>query len=848
MTRKLTRNTSVLRGIAPFIAVLTIMIALAALAQTRGTGKVSGKSRATSGLRNVGGPLLAQERPVLLGGNSAERGAVVRSQSNGFAASAMGPSAPFFLPPVIYDPKGYGAVRVSVAIADVNGDGKPDLLVANRYACPGCNGSVAVLLGNGDGTFQPAVTYDSGNTATEKEVVSDVNGDGKPDLVVGNDCGGCSQPVGVLLGNGDGTFQPAATYEDIEGVASIAIADVNGDGKLDVVALGPCPGPGDLCSNGGGAVSVLRGHGDGTFGPGSPFYDSGGRYPKSIEVADLNGDSKPDVVVANLCTSQGCTQGGVVGVLLGTGDTVNPFQPVVVYSGGSRTVDVAIADVNGDGKPDILEVDFGGAGVLLGNGDGTFQPRVGYDTGGSTCCSLVVADVNGDGKLDLIVGNELSGTVAVLLGNGDGTFQPAVTQAESDPRSLAVADLNGDGRLDLVVGTSDGNNTPLVGVMLHVGAVPSKTKVVASLNPSVFGQSVKFTATVSSGSGTPPGTVIFFDGSTSLGSATLVNGHGSISTSVLQAGSHSITAVYQGSLKFNSSVSAPLPQVVNPATTTTSLASSLNPALITEFVTYTATVASQYGGAVTGTVMFEDGGSTVATVTMVGDQAAYTTKYTTPGTHSITATYSGDTNNTGSVSSALVEQINRGVPSKTVLTTSGSPSFVGQPVTFTATVTPNHGTIPDGELVTFFDGMTEIGTGTTTSGVATFTTSSLTLKTHTIKGTYPGDAVFQSSTGSVTQVVEGYPTTTTLSSSPNPSQFGQAVTFTAQVTSTGPVPTGKVKFLDGTTTLGAAVLSGGTAKITKSTLAVGTHPITAQYLGDAVSDKSTSSVVNQVVQ
>jgi hypothetical protein len=515
---------------------------------------------------------------------------------------------------------------------------------------------------------------------------------------------------------------------------------------------------------------------------------------------------------------------------------------------------VAIADVNGDGKPDIVEMDAGagvggaGVGVLIGNGDGTFQPRVGYGTGGYAGGSIVVADVNHDGKLDIVVGINVYGTVAVLRGNGDGTFQPAVTQAESDPRSMAVADLNGDGRLDLVVGTTDGNGTSLVGVMLHVGAVPTKTKVIASLNPSVFGQSVKFTATVSSGSGTPPGTVIFFDGSTSLGTATLVNGHGSISTSVLQAGSHSITAVYQGSLKFNSSVSAPYQQVVNPATTTTSLASSLNPALITELVTYTATVASQYGGAVTGTVMFQDGGSTVATVTMVGGQAAYTTKYTTPGTHTITATYSGDTNNTGSVSSPLVEQINRGVPSKTVVTTSGSPSFIGQPVTFTATVTPNHGTIPDGELVTFFDGTTAIGTGTTTSGVATFTTSSLTLKTHTIKGTYPGDAVFQSSTGSVTQVVEGYPTTTTLSSSPNPSQFGQAVTFTAQVTSSGPVPTGKVKFLDGTTTLGAAVLSGGIAKITKSTLAVGTHPITAQYLGDAVSDKSTSAVVNQRVQ
>jgi hypothetical protein len=820
MTRKLTRKTPSFRGIAPFIAALTvlIMIALAALAQTKGANPAFGKSHVA---------------PV--------QGSAVRSNVGPLDSGT--PGAPFFLPPVIYDPKGYGYEHVSVAVADVNGDGKPDLLVANRFACASCvNGSVAVLLGNGDGTFQPAVTYDSGAAETEKVVVADVNGDGKPDLVVGNDCGGCaSGGVGVLLGNGDGTFQPAVTYDTgFGGAISVAVADVNNDGKLDVVALGVCLG-GPNCTSGDGTVSVLRGEGAGTFGPGFPFDDSGGRQAMAIAIADLNGDGKPDVVVANLS--------GVVGVLLGTGNTSTPFQSVVTYSGGKGTFDVAIADVNGDGKPDILEANFGaGVGVLLGNGDGTFQPRVGYGTGGYTSGSIVVADVNHDGKLDIVVGNEVSGTVAVLLGNGDGTFQPAVIQAEGDPRSMAVADLNGDGRLDLVVGTSDGNVTPLVGVMLHVGAVSTKTKVVASLNPSVFAQPVKFTATVSSGSGTPPGTVIFFDGSTSLGSATLVNGHGSISTSVLQAGSHSITAVYQGSLKFNSNVSPTLQQVVNPATTTTSLASSRNPALITESVTYTATVVGQYGGAVTGTVTFQDGGSTVKTVTMVGDQAAYTTKYSTPATHTITATYSGDTNNTGSVSSGLVEQVNRGVPTKTVLITSGSPSFVGNPVTFTATVTPSHGTIPDGELVNFFDGTTPIGTGTTTSGVATFTTSSLTAKTHTIKGTYPGDTVFQSSTGSVTQVVDGYTTTTGLSSSLNPSQFGQAVTFTATVTSTGPTPTGKVKFLDGTLLIGSATLSGGVAKLTKSKLTVGTHPITAQYLGDAFSDKSTSPVVNQVVQ
>jgi hypothetical protein len=184
----------------------------------------------------------------------------------------------------------------------------------------------------------------------------------------------------------------------------------------------------------------------------------------------------------------------------------------------------------------------------------------------------------------------------------------------------------------------------------------------------------------------------------------------------------------------------------------------------------------------------------------------------------------------------------------TVLATSGSPSRVGQTVTFTAKITWSYGTIPDGELVKFYDGATLIGTGATASGVATFTTSSLTAKTHTIKATYAGDLRLKPSTGTVTQVVNKYPTTTTLASSPDPSQFGQVVTFTAHVTSTGPAPTGSVTFLDGATSIGLATLGGGVAELTKSNLAVGSHSITAHYNGDAASSTSTSSVVNQVVQ
>jgi hypothetical protein len=192
---------------------------------------------------------------------------------------------------------------------------------------------------------------------------------------------------------------------------------------------------------------------------------------------------------------------------------------------------------------------------------------------------------------------------------------------------------------------------------------------------------------------------------------------------------------------------------VNPATTATSLVSSANPARPRQSVTYTATVTSQYGGAATGTVTFQDGGSTIATVSLANNQAAYSTKYKKGGSHAITATYSGDANNLGSTSTTLMEYIESAV-TKTVVTTSGSPSFVGQPVTFTATVTSTYGTIPDGELVTFYNEKTEIGTGTTASGVATFTTSSLKVGKHTIKANYAGDDTFEPSTGSVKQVVE----------------------------------------------------------------------------------------------
>jgi hypothetical protein len=296
--------------------------------------------------------------------------------------------------------------------------------------------------------FAPAVVYDSGAYHPTSVAVADLNGDGKADLVIANDCinndySHCPQGiVSVLLGAGDGTFQAAVSY-DAGGVdpLSVVVADVNGDGKPDLILSNQCPQPNGCTPD--STVSVLFGNGDGTFQTAMSF-DSGGLLAQAVAVADVNGDGKPDLIVADQCNStQNCALDGVVGVLLGNGG--GTFQNVVTYdAGGIGTFWLAVADVNGDGKPDIVLANWCGTSgcgnpgpvtVLLGNGDGTFQTAVAYSSGGYQPDSVAVADLNGDGKPDIVVANfcgsvancdNVLSTVGVLLGNGDGTFQPAL--------------------------------------------------------------------------------------------------------------------------------------------------------------------------------------------------------------------------------------------------------------------------------------------------------------------------------------------------------------------------------------------------------------------------------------
>jgi hypothetical protein len=349
---------------------------------------------------------------------------------------------------------------VSVAVGDFNGDGKPDLAVANvgegHNTGIETNGTISVLLGNGDGTFQRAVTYNTGNVPLSV-TVGDFNGDGKPDLaVLADPYYGDSHNLCILLGNGDGTFQPAAKYEGPPD-GPIFVADFNGDGKSDLVASG-----------GFNSVSVLFGKGDGSFR--ATNYNIGIDGSQPIAVGDFNGDRKPDIaVVGNNSKSA---------VLLGNGD--GTFK---IAAGSNTVVSLSfvagVGDFNGDGKLDLAVAQVDTVSIFLGNGDGTFQSSVvsalSFLPSNAAMLDLVVADFNGDGKLDLALSeHDFYGTVWVLLGNGDGTFQPAAKFAAAlECYSLAAGDFNGDGKPDLAVANQFGvlvllNTCPSAGVQLSI--------------------------------------------------------------------------------------------------------------------------------------------------------------------------------------------------------------------------------------------------------------------------------------------------------------------------------------------------------------------------------------------
>jgi hypothetical protein len=411
-----------------------------------------------------------------------------------------------FLPKVDYSAGG-GSGPAATAVGDVNGDGKPDIATANW------NGNnISVFMNNGTGTYATKVDYSAGGGSSPRSIsMADVNGDGKADLIAPNYN---ADTVSVYMNNGNGTFATKVDYPVATGAAPRVVdtGDLNGDGKIDFAVV----------NYSGSTVSVFMNKGDGTFLPRTDYTTGNG--PRSVAIGDVNGDGKPDFVTGNYDSN-------TISVFINNGNGI--FANKVDYTAGNQPRFVGIGDLNGDGKADLASANLGSdnISVLLNNGTGTFATKVDYSTGvTSSPYSLGFGDVNGDGKTDLVTANSGTDNVSVFVNNGNGTFATKAdypTGTGSSPYFVTVSDLNNDGKNDLAIADFGTNaisvimNSPssLLSALASTGAVGvgTSTSLATFMVQGVAGTNNPFT--VASSSGTTLFTVLA-NGNVGVGSST----------------------------------------------------------------------------------------------------------------------------------------------------------------------------------------------------------------------------------------------------------------------------------------------------------------------------------------
>lgn len=642
---------------------------------------------------------------------------------------------------------------------------------------------------------------------------------------------------GSLAFGGDGGPATAASlwYPSaiaLDSAGNLFIAEVNNDRVRRVDAQT-------------GIITTVAGNGvNGFAGDGGPATSASLYYPYGVAVdsqgnlfiADLNNERvrRVDAATGTITTVAGNGTAGFSGDGgSATSAMLNMPAGLALDSAGN----LFIAD-QGNGSIRRLDAVTGMITTVAGTGVPTVWPNFSPDGGLATATTLYYpTDVWVDSSGNLLIAEPGSnrirrvdagtGIMSTSAGNGSAGFSgdggPATSAMLNSPNAV-VADNAGD------LFIADQMNNRIRQVTLQPA---STTLITASLNPAQYGQTITFTASVSPTAAT--GTIQFFDGSSPLGTVAISGGTAALSVPSLSAGTHSITAAYSGDSTYFASTSAALTEVVGKATAGVALSSGSNPSPSGQAITFTMTTSPN---AATGTVQLLDGATVIATVNAGTSTATITLSM---GSHAIAASYGGDANFNAATSSVLTEIVT--TTTTTSLSSDLNPSLVGQTVHLSAAVRP----APSSGTVQFFDGGASLGVAAISSGGAVLTISSLSVGGHSITGVYSGDGsvYLGSSSAAMVQTVNKNLSSVTLTSSADPSISGQSVTFYASI-SPGSA-TGTVQFLDGSSVLGSTALSSGLASLTASSLAAGTHAISAVYSGDGTFS-GTSASVSQIVR